>query len=110
MNMKNIYLLSLIIVLVITYMNGYAQLQTDTIKAPNAKVKPVIDGKADDACWNDPVWHNIDQVWIPYGATMKEDDFSGKFAMAWDSLYLYVLVQVIDGFMVGRRLCGIVYR
>jgi len=96
MMIKKYILLSIVLFFVAIINNSLAQTQTDTIKALKAKVKPTIDGKANDACWSNAVWHPIDQVWIPYGATMKTGDFSGKFTIAWDSLYLYVLVQVED--------------
>src|SRR4030042_2943211 len=59
--------------------------------------KPItIDGQATEECWVNAGWHAIDQVWIPYNATMKEGDFEGRFKVAWDELYLYILVEVID--------------
>ena len=88
--------LSVLLILTFFYFKSYNQTQTDTIKAPRATIKPIIDGKANDVCWSNPVWHSIDQVWIPFGATMKEGDFSGKFTVTWDSLYLYVLTQITD--------------
>jgi len=59
-------------------------------------VPVVIDGLDNDSCWNNARWHNIDKVWIPYGATMQEGDFEGYYKAAWDSNYLYLLVKVID--------------
>jgi hypothetical protein len=73
-----------------------AQTQYDTLYAYLSKTPVVIDGIADDACWKDAQWHPIDQVWIPYGATMKEGDFQGRFKLAWDSLYLYLLAEIVD--------------
>jgi len=74
----------------------FAQTPKDTIYAAKALVAPVIDGKADDACWEKAVWHNIDQVWIPYAAKMKTGDFEGKYKVSWDKDYVYILVEVID--------------
>ena len=73
-----------------------AQTQKDTLYAYLSEIPVVIDGKADDACWVNANWHAIDQVWIPYNATMKEGDFQGRFKLAWDSLYLYLLAEIID--------------
>jgi hypothetical protein len=73
-----------------------AQTQNDTLYAFLSQTPVVIDGSADDACWEDAQWHPIDQVWIPYGATMNAGDFQGRFKLAWDSLYLYLLAEIID--------------
>ena len=55
-----------------------------------------IDGKATEECWENAEWHAIDQVWIPYNTNMKPGDFEGRFKMAWDREYLYLLVEVVD--------------
>jgi len=73
-----------------------AQTQSDTLYAYLSQTPIVIDGIADDACWEDAQWHPIDQVWIPYGATMNEGDFHGRYKLAWDSLYLYLLAEIVD--------------
>lgn len=70
--------------------------QQDTMYAFHTPVPVVIDGIADDACWADAEWFAIDQVWIPYGEKMKEGDFEGRFKLAWDSLYLYLLAEIVD--------------
>jgi len=60
--------------------------------------KPVIDGTGTDLCWYSQEWIHIDQVWIPYGADVGNDDFSGAFKVVWsgeDSL-LYFLAETID--------------
>lgn len=57
----------------------------------------VIDGNDIDACWATAEWHSIGKVWLPYyNAPMEEGDFSGRFKLAWDSLYLYILVEIND--------------
>jgi hypothetical protein len=73
-----------------------AQTQKDTIFCNKAVTPVVIDGTAAEDCWAKATWHPIDQVWIPYAAKMDKSDFEGKFKVTWDSLYLYVLVQVVD--------------
>jgi hypothetical protein len=86
----------LAILLVIFSYQAQAQTQQDTMYAYRTEVPVVIDGKADDACWASADWHAIDQVWIPFNANMKEGDFSGRFKLAWDSLYLYLLAEIVD--------------
>jgi hypothetical protein len=73
-----------------------AQTQQDTLYAYLAKTPAVIDGSAADACWDKAQWQPIENVWIPYNATMDAGDFEGHFKLAWDSLYLYLLVEIID--------------
>ena len=72
------------------------QTQKDTMFAYLTTNPVVIDGNDADPCWAEAKWHQISNVWIPYNQTMKEGDFSGKFKLAWDSLYLYLLAEIID--------------
>lgn len=72
------------------------QTQKDTIFCYQAKTPVTIDGQATEDCWINAEWHAIDQVWIPWAAKMKEGDFEGRFKVAWDESYLYVLVEVVD--------------
>jgi hypothetical protein len=73
-----------------------SQTQADTIFNYNSITPVTIDGAATEECWANAEWHPINQVWIPYGAVMKAGDFEGRFKVSWDSLYLYVLVEVVD--------------
>ena len=72
------------------------QTQKDTIFCYQAKTPVTIDGQATEECWANAEWHAIDQVWIPWAAKMKEGDFAGRFKVAWDESYLYVLAEVVD--------------
>jgi hypothetical protein len=74
----------------------FSQTQKDTIFAPQAFVPVVIDGNDNDAVWAKTDWKPINQLWIPYAAKMAPGDFEGKYKIAWDSQYLYVLVHVVD--------------
>jgi hypothetical protein len=74
----------------------WGQTQNDTIFSYLTKTPVTIDGRATEECWANAEWHAIDQVWIPWNAKMKEGDFAGRFKVAWDELYLYVLVEVVD--------------
>ncbi len=73
-----------------------SQTQNDTIFSYISKTPVVIDGQATEECWKNAEWHLIDQVMIPWAAKMKEGDFSGKFKVAWDEDFLYVLVEIVD--------------
>jgi hypothetical protein len=76
--------------------NSFSQTQKDTIFVVRSLEPIAIDGSAADAAWSKTDWKPISQVWIPYGAKMAAGDFAGKFKVAWDSDYLYVLVEVVD--------------
>lgn len=84
--------------------NSFCQTQKDTIYAAKSIVPIVIDGSANDACWAEAEWKPINQVWIPYAATMAKGDFEGKYKTAWDGSYLYVLVEVIDDMLSDDHL------
>jgi hypothetical protein len=72
------------------------QTMSDTIYNYITHTPVTVDGQATEACWADAQWHAIDQVWIPYDAIMKYGDFEGRFKVAWDPDYLYMLVEVLD--------------
>ena len=75
---------------------------SDTVMAPECLTAPVIDGLANDACWENAGWYDIDQMWIPWGGTMNADDFTGRYKVTWSSETdrLYFLVEVIDDVLV----------
>lgn len=75
---------------------GWGQTMSDTIFNTMTAIPVVIDGQADEDCWVNAEWHAIDQVWIPYNASMKDGDFSGRFKVSWDADYLYLLIEVVD--------------
>lgn len=74
----------------------FGQTQNDTLFCYHTKTPPTIDGQATEECWENAEWNAIDQVWIPWGTTMKDGDFEGRFKVAWDEDLLYVLVEVVD--------------
>ncbi len=75
---------------------AWSQTQNDTIFCFKSNTPVTIDGQATEECWTQAGWNVIDQVWIPYNETMKEGDFEGRFKVAWDENFLYILVEVID--------------
>jgi hypothetical protein len=80
--------------------------QDDPVPAFEISIAPAIDGKGDDVCWQGVSWQPINQVWIPYGATVAADDYSGQYKVAWSpaSNLLYFLVEVTDDvFVDGYR-------
>ena len=80
----------------LTTISVSAQTQQDTIYTYYSKTPVVIDGSDADACWATATWHAIDQVWIPAGEVMAPGDFEGKYKVAWDRNYLYILVEIVD--------------
>jgi hypothetical protein len=76
--------------------------QDDPVMAPNVSTIPVIDGIADDACWQSAKWQVIGQVWIPYGGSVTSTDYSGRYKVIWSSStnLLYFLVEISDDVFV----------
>ncbi|MBN2000583.1 T9SS type A sorting domain-containing protein [candidate division KSB1 bacterium] len=98
------YTMLIILILSVTlYANGlHTTVQDDTVKAPECTTVPVIDGKADDACWSTAKWQAIDQAWITWGEAMDPADFTGRYKVMWSSETdrIYFLVEVIDDVLV----------
>jgi hypothetical protein len=76
--------------------------QDNPVLAPNVSVPPSIDGIGNDSCWQNVPWQSIAQVWIPYGTTVRPDDYSGRYKVVWSSAanLLYFLVEVTDNVFV----------
>ncbi len=83
--------------------------QDDTVKAPDVTALPLIDGKGDDACWQNIKWQSIDQVWIPYGGQVDSSDYWGRYKMAWSATenLLYFLVEIFDDIAVDGYIKGV---
>lgn len=91
--MKNYLLLSLFVLF------SCAETKRNALhEAQKAHEKPVIDGLADDSCWENAVWYPLDQRWI--GKEYTEDDFAGRFKLAWTSEKLYLLAEIVDDTLV----------
>ncbi|HPR32563.1 MAG TPA: sugar-binding protein [Prolixibacteraceae bacterium] len=72
--------------------------QDPVVEAKETATPPVIDGQANDACWETATWQAIDQVWIPWSAPLDASDFSGRYKITWSSAenLLYFLVEITD--------------
>jgi hypothetical protein len=72
--------------------------QDSIVEAPEFSVLPLIDGRADDPCWDEAKWQAIDQVWIPWNAYVAPDDFSGRYKVGWSSAtnLMYFIVEITD--------------
>lgn len=70
-------------------------------KAPQATTAPVLDGRADDACWAKAEWRPLDQRWV--GPATTADDFSGRYKVVWTPERLYVLAEITDDKLVDTH-------
>lgn len=80
-------------------LNISAQTQQDTIFNYFTSTPVVVDGVDTEDCWDEAEWNPIEQVWLPYGEEMADGDFEGRFKVAWDADYLYLLVEVVDNML-----------
>jgi hypothetical protein len=62
--------------------------------APKAVTPVTIDGIADEAVWQNAEWRAIDQRWL--GPEFTDQDFNGRFKVAWSEERLYLLVEFTD--------------
>ncbi len=53
-----------------------------------------IDGCSKDSIWKSADWYSMNYVWL--GEPVDSTDYHGRFKLAWDSQFLYILVEVID--------------
>jgi len=56
-----------------------------------------IDGCSKDAVWSKRDWYSMNYIWM--GEQVDPTDYNGKFKLAWDNDYLYVLVSVTDDYL-----------
>jgi hypothetical protein len=66
-----------------------------------AKTIPVIDGIANDACWKESNWINLDQVWL--GESPSNEDFMGHYKLSWSEDALYLLVEITDDVLIDQH-------
>lgn len=72
-----------------------------TFKARKANFAPIIDGKANDACWDAAVWYPLNQLWL--GKPYTKEDFSGRFKLTWDKDKIYLLAEITDDTLVDTH-------
>jgi hypothetical protein len=104
MHLKKLFIC---IIAILVPLLGFGITQKDTIAALIVQTAPAIDGKADDACWATAKWYPMDQDWIPYGAKVDSTDFYGRYKLAWDNDYLYLLVETTDNILVDNNAYGL---
>lgn len=77
----------------------YAQIESTTeyYKAPKASTAPLIDGKGNEAVWDNATWVSISNVYI--GNAVTADDFSGRYKVLWTSDRLYILAEIKDNIL-----------
>lgn len=62
---------------------------------------PNIDGVVDITVWQELPWYPIDHLIL--GSEPSQDDFSGRFKVAWHAQQLYVLVEIVDDALVDTH-------
>lgn len=55
---------------------------------------PVLDGMANDRCWEQCSWLPLDQKWL--GEDYSKSDFQGRYKLTWTQNSLYLLVEIVD--------------
>ena len=63
-------------------------------EAAQSAVAVEIDGCSKDAVWAAQDWYSLNYLWM--GANPDSTDYYGRFKLAWDADYLYLLVEVVD--------------
>lgn len=56
-----------------------------------------IDGCAKENIWINSNWYSLNYKWM--GNAPDTSDYNGRFKLTWDSLHLYILVEVTDEFL-----------
>lgn len=70
------------------------------IKVKQAKTNPIIDGKANEAIWNNSEWYQLDQLWL--GDHYLPEDFQGRYKLAWTADALYLLAEIKDNVLIDN--------
>ncbi|CAM1367340.1 sugar-binding protein [Tenacibaculum xiamenense] len=66
-------------------------------KAYKTQEKIIVDGIGEERIWNDIPWYGMNYIWM--GDPVSSSDYQGKFKLAWDEEYLYILVEVVDDYL-----------
>ena len=83
---------------------------TNRIKEGHFKARKLespleIDGCSQDAIWSNVDWYDMNYLWM--GNAVDSIDYHGRFKLAWDSQYLYILVEVIDNKLIPTLADGL---
>ncbi len=70
------------------------------ISIKKALTPPVIDGVANDICWQKSSWLPLDQNWL--GEAYSSDDFTGFYKATWSEEALYLLVKIEDDILFDQ--------
>ncbi|GIU51599.1 CBM9 family sugar-binding protein [Shewanella sp. KT0246] len=68
--------------------------QHETIEVNYAANDIIIDGKPDEADWQQANWHPIDHMIL--GPEVSANDFSGRYKLLWREDQLYLLTEIVD--------------
>lgn len=60
-----------------------------------------IDAEANEDIWQKAEWHPMDQLWV--GSPVSKEDFDGRYKLAWDEDYLYLLVEITDDILYDQH-------
>ncbi|BAO56043.1 hypothetical protein NMS_2034 [Nonlabens marinus S1-08] len=67
------------------------------LTAYKSKVPIVIDGCIADEVWSQSDWYDMNYIWM--GDPVALEDYQGRFKVAWDEDFLYLIVAVNDDFL-----------
>ena len=70
-------------------------------RAPQARVAPVVDARATEACWAAAAWRPLDQRWL--GPPVTPADYQGRYKVVWTPKRLYVLAEITDDKLVDTH-------
>jgi hypothetical protein len=75
--------------------SGITEAMEDGLFKAHQSTSPVqIDGCSQDAIWSQVNWYEMNYLWM--GNRVDSIDYHGRFKLAWDHQYVYILVEVID--------------
>lgn len=66
-------------------------------EARKSNVPVLIDGSRRDAIWAQANWYSMNYLWM--GNPVDSADYYGRFKLAWDKDYLYVLAEITDDYL-----------
>jgi len=69
--------------------------------APRAQRAPEVDGVADESIWQEAAWRELGHRWL--GPELSEDDFQGRYKVAWTENKVFVLVEFVDDVLIDTH-------